>query len=256
MTKQIKYPMEAFALAMVLFSAGMKEAMIVGIGLIFSDVLQCVLREFSNKQYGQTISGIGAALTCGVIYVMCTLAGIIPELKQVVGFAVLGLLLVKHNETKYGAEQAETDYNAILFADAIAYGVYVLFAAIREYLAGAAVFGYELAEAPVVSTAFGKPMIALVGAGLAVALINGLLKTKSEPNAALWVCVPAILLEVPFVWNHVPELAGMAVGVVTVGVVYLTLRKKLAFADTDNHLEGIPVEMVMLGIVYMIFSLL
>ena len=33
------YPMEAFALAMVLYSGGMKEAMLAGLGLILGDVL-------------------------------------------------------------------------------------------------------------------------------------------------------------------------------------------------------------------------
>ena len=257
MTKKMKYPMEAFALAAVLFSAGMKEAMIVGIGLVFGDVLQYVLREFFKKQYANTISAVGAALTCGAMYLMSVLVGITPGAKQVIGFAVLGLLLVKHQESKKDSdENTVTDYNAVLTADAIAYGFYVLLAIVREYLAGATIFGFNLPETAIVSSSYGKPMLALIGAGIMAALINRVLKADSDANAGLWVGIPAILLEVPFVWNHAPEWIGTIVGVAVVGVIYVTLRKKLVFSNTEKHIEGLSVELVMLGIIYMIFGLL
>lgn len=131
-----------------------------------------------------------------------------PDVKQIIGFAVLGLLLVKHSEaveanretsTNYAAEsdneetsgknavenETGVNYNDILLADACAYGVFVLFAIIREYLSGAVIFGYELTSIPVVSATFGKPMFGLILAGLAIAVLNRVLKTKSVKNAAL-----------------------------------------------------------------------
>ncbi len=253
MTKQMKYPIEAFALAMVLFSSGMKLAMIVGIGLVFGDILLGVLREFSEKKAALAVSGIGAVLTAGAIYLMCVLVGITPEIRQIIGFVVLGILLVKHRETE---KEERPDFDSILSADACAYGIYVLLAVIREYFLGATIFGYTLPESAVISPSFGKPMFALIGAGIMIAVINRILKAESKSCEALWCCIPAIVLEVPFVWNHAPELVGSILGVGATAVIYLTLRKKLVFANTGKSIEGAPVELVMLGIIYMIFSLL
>lgn len=257
MTKKLRYPIEVFALAAVLFSSGMKEAMIVGIGLIFGDILQYVLGEFFEKQYTQTIRAIGVAVTGGVIYLMCILTGMTPELKQVIEMVVICLLLVKHQDTMTSVNKKnEIDYNGILLADTCAYGFYVLLAIVREYLTNAAIFGFEMPEVSVVSASFGKPMFALIGAGIMIALINLVLRSNATPDAALWVAIPAIILEVPFVWNQGPEWLGMMIGILVVGVIYLTLRKKLIFSETEKHIEGVSVELVMLGIIYMIFSIL
>ena len=260
MTNQMKYPtypIEAFALAVVLFSSGMKEAMIVGIGLIFGDILLCVLSEFVSKQYMQTIRVITVVITCVTMNLMFSLVGITPDTKQMLGFAMLGILLMKHHETVQEKNTTGvTDYNAVLLADSCAYGIYVLVAVIREYLAGAVIFGYTLPEVPVVSASFGKPMFALIFAGIAVALINRILHVTSDKDSALMVCTATILLEAPFVWNNVPEWGGTIVGMITVAVVYFTLRKKLVFSETEKHIEGTSVELVMLGVIYMIFSLL
>lgn len=247
--------MEAFALAMVLFSSGMKSAMIVGIALIFGDVLQAVLEESCSQEYRYTMKAVGAALTAGVMYLMHLAIGVTPENKALAGFMILGILLMKHQEDR-SRQGEEADYNAILLADAIAYAAYVVAAIAREYLTGSAIYEIALPGSSLASRAFGKPMFALIFAALFIAILNRILKAESRENAALWVCLPVILLEIPFVWNNVPELLGSIVGVLMVGVIYLTFRKKFLLTDPQKHIAGIPVETAALGMIYMIVSLL
>ena len=252
MTRTKRYPAEAFALAMVIFSAGMKEAMLTGICLIFGDVLQCVLRECFGAKYNRVVSAMAAVVTGVAVYGMFIFAGLTPETWQLLGMGLLAVLMVRHDEGREGTP----DYDDVLFSDSVAYGLYVLVAALREYLAGAKIFGYELFEAEIVSAAFGKPMLALIFAGLMLAVINRILKTTSSEDAALWVGIPVIFLNIPFVWNHGPELLGQIIGIATVAIIYVTLGKKLVFSDTEEPMEGLPVHLVMLGIIYMVFSLL
>ncbi len=255
MNKKLRYPMEAFALALVLFSQGMKAAMIVGIALVFGDVLQCMLSDISPKKLVYVVSGIGAVITCAAMFVMFAAIGVKPEVTEIAGYAALGILLAKHNVDRQKTGEV-TDYNGVLLHDTCAYGIYVLAAAIREYLAGAAIFETGLEKFSYVSASFGKPMFALIFAGIVIALLNRILDAESEEYAGLWVCIPAILLAVPFVLDNVPELLGTILGILMTGVIYLTFRTKLRITTQRNNIAGVPVETAMLGMIYMIFSLL
>ncbi len=255
MNKKLRYPMEAFALAIVLFSAGMKMAMLVGIGLIFGDVLQAVLSDFTTEESARSVSLLGAVITCAALYYMCVGVGIEPTAADIAAFAFLGILLMKHHEDRLKAEE-EIDYNKLLFNDSVAYGLYVVAALVREYLAGAKIFEIELSKLGFVSGAFGKPMFGLIFAGVCIAIINRILDAQSKDDAAILVCVPAIILAVPFVWDNVPEIVGTLVGIVMTGVIYLYFRNKFLYREAKSYITGIPVETAALGMIYMIFSLL
>ncbi len=255
MSNKMKYPMEAFALAMVLFSSGMKGAMLIGVTLIFGDVLLGILQDLCGNKARYAVSAAGAAVTCAALVLMVRSAGIETDTRTILGFAALGILLGKHGADRM-KEETENNYGEMLSADACAWLVYVLIAAAREYLAGASVFEYELTKTAVCSAAFGKPMFALIFAGIGTGIVNRILKAESAEHAALWVCLPVLLFETPFVWNFVSEPAGICVGILMTGILYLTFRSRLAFSDTKPHLEGIPAESVLLGMIYMVVTLL
>lgn len=249
----VYYPIEAFALAMILFSKGMKIAMLVGIGLIFGDVLLHVLHENFGKSYRQAISGVGIVVTTGAIAFICKLAEISLDPATLAGFGVLGVLLVKHHED---TDEGEPDYNKVLWGDSIAYVFYVLLSLIREFISGGTIFDNKLTKLGFMSHSYGKVMFALILAGIMTAVINAVLKCECRKNAALWVCIPTIILETPFVWNNVPEWVGTIVAIVFILVIYLTFRKKVGLSGTSKYISGIPVELVTLGMMYMIFSIL
>ena len=272
------YPMEAFALAMVLYSGGMKEAMLAGIGLILGDVLLHVLQDNFRDKYQRAFSGMGILVTVAVLTYCWDMAGLPVDVKTLLGFGAMVLLLGKQHDDlekacavvansmsdqfaanteamKVGG-RFSPDYNRILWADSVAYGFLVLLSMVREFMSGGSMFQVELTEWSILSQAYGSPMLALILAGIMLAATNAALKTEFKKDAALWVCIPTILLETPFVLNHVPEWLGTMIGVLFMLILYYTFRKKIFHPAVSKYFRGIPVELVTLGMMYMIFSIL
>lgn len=249
--KNVKYPVEAFALSMVLFSAGMQEAMLVGIALIFGDVLQYVLREYFGAQ--DTLRKLGGALTFAALSLVYGVAGLTPDWKQMAGFIAISVLLMERHAI---TANEELNYNAALLGDSIAYAGLILLGIVREFLSTGAVFNATLLEATALSSAIGKPMFALIGAGIALGVLNLLLNGETSAELIPLVCLSTILLETPFVWNNVPDVVGAAIGVAVTAVIYVTFRTKLVFSNTSNAMTGLPIELTMLGLIYMIVTVL
>ncbi|MBQ0059104.1 MAG: hypothetical protein KBS83_03980 [Lachnospiraceae bacterium] len=249
-----RYPIEAFALAFVLFTADMKTAMLVGIALVFGDVLSCLLQEATKemKINKAIIAQISSLIMFGALMIMLWQSEL--SWRLVLALAAICAAQFKHAMDNIAVD--EIAYGDILYADSIAYAAMVVLAILREYLANAEIFGCKLPEIPLVSSAFGKPMMALILAAITVAILNRILKTQCQDQAALWVCLPMLVLEMPFVWNNVPEILGMLVGVIMCGLIYLTMRQKLVFSETLSHIKGVPVEMTLLGIIYMVVTIL
>lgn len=251
------YPMEAFALAMVLYSGGMKEAMLAGIGLILGDVLLHVLQDNFRDKYQRAFSGMGILVTVAVLTYCWDMAGLPVDVKTLLGFGAMVLLLGKqHDDLEKAGADVVPDYNRILWADSVAYGFLVLLSMVREFMSGGSMFQVELTEWSILSHAYGSPMLALILAGIMLAATNAALKTEFKKDAALWVCIPTILLETPFVLNHVPEWLGTIIGVLFMLILYYTFRKKIFHPAVSKYFRGIPVELVTLGMMYMIFSIL
>ena len=251
------YPMEAFALAMVLYSGGMKEAMLAGIGLILGDVLLHVLQDNFRDKYQRAFSGMGILVTVAVLTYCWDMAGLPVDGKTLLGFGAMVLLLGKqHDDLEKAGSDVVPDYNRILWADSVAYGFLVLLSMVREFMSGGSMFQVELTEWSILSHAYGSPMLALILAGIMLAATNAALKTEFKKDAALWVCIPTILLETPFVLNHVPEWLGTMIGVLFMLILYYTFRKKIFHPAVSKYFRGIPVELVTLGMMYMIFSIL
>ncbi|MDO4499883.1 MAG: hypothetical protein Q4B60_01280 [Erysipelotrichaceae bacterium] len=253
MDKKIKYPIEAFALAMVLFAADMKTAMLLGITLIFGDVLNCFLSDLLGDKYNKAII---SQIACLVMFGSSLLMLGVDKLavKEVLALGVIWFAMFKH--AMDNAEIDEHVYGDILFKDSIAYLVMVVLAIIREYLAKGKIFGFALNSFAINSTAYGKPAFALIFAGLAIALLNKLFKMESDENTALWVCLPVICVEIPFVLDNVSTMVGTFIGATVVSILFVSLRKRLVFSETLSHIKGLASEMALLGFIYMIVAFL
>lgn len=252
MVKKYNYPLEAFALALVLFSSGMKEAMLTGIALIFGDVLISVLQEKSEKST-KVIAGIGALIMVIVLAGIFSFTGVKTTAGMIFRFVILGVLLVKH---AMDHEKEEKDYDGILFADSMAYGMFVLVSILREYLSTKAIFGISLPKIAFCNSALGQTMYVLILGGLAIAILNQYLGSESNKDAGLWVCVPTFILETGLIFQNVLEADGKILGVVVVGILYFTYRYLLKKANLPKILEGVSIEMILLGVIYLVFSII
>ena len=264
MKKQVTYPMEAFALAMIIFSRTMKEAMIVGICIVFANLMMYFIRDLFHlkEKLGAVMIGTVPALIA--FGIMLSQTGMISITKDrffdrenlfVIAAAVcIVIMLIKHHACD---ESAEIDYNEVLFCDAWAYGTYVLFAILRQYLTDGTLYTLKITQENVLfSGAYAKTAFGLIGAGIILAIFNAATRSRSGSTSALWVCIPAIALEVPFVLKNVPEVLGLVLGCVIVAAAYLVLRLKLKYSDTSSTTAGLPIEMILLGMVCMIATVL
>ena len=247
------YPIEAFALAMVLYTGGMREAMMAGIGLIAGDVLFHVLHENYKDKYRRAFGGLGLFVIVAVFIYCWNRTGLPVDVNTLLGFGAMATLLGKYHDD---LKMPTPDYNKILWGDSVAYGFLVLLAAVREFVSGGSIYAVELTKWGIMSHAFASPMFSLIFAGIILAFVNGVLKVECKKDAALWVCIPTILLETPFVLNNVPEWLGTIIGVLFMLIIYYTFRKKITRPAVSKSLRGIPVELVALGMLYMIFSIL
>lgn len=254
MVKKVKYPIEAFALAMVLFSTGMKEAVLVGISMIFGDILLCVVHEKTKEDNANVLAGICSFITVVAMGLMFTFTGGKADTQRTIRFVLIAVLLFKHLKDNF--EIKEFDFDDILFTDSIIYASFILLELIREYCSTGKIFSFTLPKCWFVTSGFAHPMFALVLVGVLVAIFNKYFQNETDEKAALWVCLPIIVLEVPIVIQNVLENDGKIFGIVISMIIYLTYRKKLDVLHLPKWMQGIPAEMILLGIIYAVFSLL
>lgn len=251
MEKNVRYPIEAFGLAMVLFSTGMKEAMLAGIAVVLGHVLMNVLLGNTGSSMKKVCAVVGGVVAAAAIILVCIFAGVEITTWQKAAAVVIGVLIAKH-----GLDAAEEcDFNQILLADALAYGAMVLVAIIREYVGTGAVYTIALKKNTLMSPELGRAMIAIAAAGIALGIINKIVDSDCAKNAGLWVCVPIILLEAPFITEKASVAVAMIIGMVIVLAVYLASRILLQFSDNKENMEGVPVEMVLLGLIYLVVAI-
>lgn len=251
MEKNVRYPIEAFGLAMVLFSTGMKEAMLAGIAVVFGHVLMNVLFDNTGKAAKNVCEIVSGVLTAAAIVLMPMIAGVELTIWQRAAAVVIGVLIAKHGMDAEG----ESDYNEILLADALCYGAMVLVAIIREYIGTGAIYTITLKKNTLISADLGRAMIALAAAGILLGIVNKIVNSGSAKNAALWVCIPVIILAAPYVKGDALVSVPMIIGMVIVLAVYLASRTLLQFSDNKENMDGVPVEMVLLGLIYLIAAI-
>ena len=147
---KVRYSVEAFALAMVLFTTGLEAALIAAAVVVDGTILGDTLAEKMAPKAAAVVAGIvTAALLIGGLSV----AGLM-ELGanvELIGAILVAVLVAKH--VSEGVEGAEGN---VLKENYVALAIMLIVAIVREVLADGAVFGYEVAEFTAMSSAYGK----------------------------------------------------------------------------------------------------
>ena len=94
--KKAKYPVEPFAIALIMFTGTMKEAAVVGIILIVAACFGCVLRSVPVSGGQWTNSILTGLLSTGGIYSAFKYVGIELEIVTLIGLLVLGLFTTRY----------------------------------------------------------------------------------------------------------------------------------------------------------------
>lgn len=241
---KVRYSLEAFALAFVLYTTGLELALVAGAIIVAATILGDVLAGMAGKTVGAVVAVIAAfaALYFSVSYVGLG-AG---DYSDYVGAALVAVLIGKH--VMDGVDAAST--GEILKQNYVALIILAVMALVREFLGGGAVFGYEVADFGVISSAYQNDYFGLIFGGLGIAAVNTIIK-KEVKTESLWVAVPVAVMA---------AIAGASVSAVVAAVIAVVLlisvRGKLTFSCTGKYFACLPVEMISLGFLTMMLTVI
>lgn len=259
---KLKYPAEAFALGIVLFSAGMKEAFAAGILMILSAVFAEFLKDLLEDRVPEwslrLCVYIASASVCSSAFLT--------------GFAALGIqlengvwlltfaagLLCAHQALRSagdGREEEESSYGDLLWEAAICWGFWIVLAIARELAGSGQIFGNTVWKAGFQSKAFLDVYFAFIASGLALAFTNGVLKKGCRRENSFLAVIPVMLVFRPFTTSLFPEaveaLWCMAVPV----LLFFSVKQTLKFSAAGRAYRGLPMDMLAAGLIYMILSI-
>lgn len=253
---KLKYPAEAFALGVILFSAGMKEAFAAGILVILSVTFAEFLRNLLAKAVPawslRLCVFIASGSLCASVFLIGFAAlGITLSTGTWIMCAVIGLLCARH--VLDGS--VDTMYGDLFFESAVAWGFWILLAIVREFMSSGAVFGNTVMQTTFQSKAFLESTFSFLTAGLTLAFTNSVLKKDCKGLNSLFVFIPAAILVRPFTLDSFGKVVGIAWTILVPIILFLSVKKTLQFSRTGKAYRGLPTDMLAAGFIYMILSI-
>lgn len=253
---KLKFPAEAFALGILLFSAGMREAFAYGVLVLLAAVLaECLKNAMQGhfprwSVYASVLVGTGAVAAATFQLAGFALGAADLGWLLMGKGALIGLLAAKSClDSDWGAE-----YGELCYESALAWGFWILASILREFLASGAVFGNPIAQLSFRSSAFGGWAFGFLAAGIVLGAVNALCKGRYTGGDTLFVMIPAVCLAQPFVFPVGLEWLGMALAAGITLVAFLSVRKITAFSQTPAALRRLPLDMISMGLVFLIFG--
>jgi hypothetical protein len=253
-----RYPIEAFALAMVVFSQNMRNALVTGILILFITTLGLVLDGLLGSRIPKWSRD-----SCNIILMVALTYSIFRiVLIAILGYEVLntdsilhiflGILIAKHIIDSEG----DTDYNHLLLEGAGAFATLLIISIIREFMAEGAIFGFKLAEFAFMSAGFSNVIMGFILSGIGIALLNKIFnRDKQIKTESFLVIIPVIFLIQPFTIDSINQTASMIITIIISLLMFYSVRKHLMFSRLSKEIKGLPVDMVAMGFIYMVFSM-
>ncbi len=254
-----KYPMEAFALAMVVFSQNMRNALVTGVLILFITTLGLVLdRLFGNKIPRWSRDSCNIILIVALTYsifqiVLIAVLGYEAQNTDYILHIFLGILIAKHIIDS----DANSEYNRLLLEGAGAFATLLIISIIREFMAVGAIYGFEIADFEYRSLGFSNVIMGFLLTGIGIAILNRIFnKDKNNiKTESLLVIIPVILIIQPFTIENISQSASMAITMAIVLLLFYSIRRYLVFSRLSKEIKNLPVEMVSMGIIYMVLSM-
>jgi len=255
---KVRYPMEAFALAMVVFSQNMRDALITGILIILLTTLGLVLDGSAGIRLPKW-----SRYSCIIILMVSLTYSLFQViLKAVLGYNIdnaaslfhifLGLLIARH--IIYAEE--DRNYNLLLLESSGAYAALLIISIIREFMAEGSIFGFKIADFAYSSYGFSQVIMGFILAGIGLAILNRIFKYRDVKTESIYVILPVALLIQPFTIEGIDSSVSMLIAIVAVLILFYSVKKYLIFSRLSKEIRSLPAELVSAGIIYMILSML
>lgn len=253
---KLKYPAEAFALGIILFSAGMKEAFVAGIlvilSVVFAEFLKNLLEPFVPDWSLKASVCIGTASVSASVFLSgFSATGMNVDQRTWIMFVILGLFTAKHVLT----EELEADYGELFRECGIIWGFWVLLAVVREFMGAGSIFGNLIARPFFQSSAFLEMPFGFLAAGLVLAFTNGALGKKSRNTRSMLLVAPVVIFFRPFSVESLGETGNLIWSTAVTILLFFSIKKTLKFARTGYAYRGLPSEMLAMGFLYLILSI-
>lgn len=247
------YPMEAFALAMVVFSLNMQEAIITGIVLLLITVLGMVL----DQAFGRHLPSWSRKLCLTILIVAVTYS-----LFQIVFIKVLqgnldskvvflqlaiGVLIAKHV-----LSNDEFNYSNLLFESAFAYGSLILIGILREFLSFGTIYSYEIMDFDFLTSGFQNAIVGFILSAIAIAILNRAFGYEELNTESLWVIIPVVLVFQPFSLELPWESIGILISIFAAVLLILSVRMYLTFSKVSREWKRLPIELLSMGMIYLV----
>ena len=252
---KLRYPAEAFALGIILFSGDMEAAFVSGtlvlLAVVFAQVLKDFLKDALPGWSLWPCVAVAAAAVCTSAFELAFWQlGLERDSFFWFSTAVIGLLAAKH----VLMNELEADYGSLCYESALVWGFWILFAIGREFFATGGICGWPLMELEYRAASLQEPMFGFLAAGMTLAFVNGILKKNQITAESFWVVLPAILVTRPFTPARFGEAGGAVFAIAACLIMFLSVRKTLVFSRPGKAYRKMPVELISMGFIYMVLS--
>ena len=251
-----KYPVEALALSMILFSTNMKEAFITGAIVLFAVTFAMFLNNLLIMRIPKwsgvccvallTATVCSSGLRMGFYFLNMELSW-----RNYLLTWVIGILAAKHVLQDEGTDS----YGELFYEMAVGWAMFMLISLIREFVSFGSIAGNQLADMGFATESFQKEMFGYLAAGMGIAFTNGILKTSFDQSNAFAIAFTVAIAYPPITLKTYPQAAVVVAGVFVTIVCLYSIQKRIAFSDTGKAYAKIPVQMLSLGFLYMILSI-
>ena len=251
-----KYPVEALALSMILFSTNMKDAFVAGALLLFAVTFAMFLKNLLIMRIPRwssvccvallTATVCASVFQLGFYYLNMELSWINYLLTWVVG-----LLAAKH----VLQNERMDSYGELFYEMAVGWAIFLVLSMCREFVSFGSIAGNHAADFEFTTKSFQKVMFGYLTAGMGVGFTNGILKTSFDRSSAFVIPFAVAVGYPPITLKTYPQAAVIVAGVFVTVVCLYSIQKRIAFSDTGKAYRKIPVQMLSLGFLYMILSI-
>jgi hypothetical protein len=93
--------------------------------------------------------------------------------------------------------------------------------------------------------------------GIGLAILNRIFNISGNlaMSESLLVIIPVVLAIQPFTVDSVSQSVSMIITIATALVLFYSVKKYLVFSRLSKDIKNLPVDMVSMGIIYMILSM-
>lgn len=252
-----RYPMEAFALAMIIFTQNMRVALITGILVLFITTLGLVIDElFLNRlpiwSRNSCITILMVSFSYSIFRIVTIgILGYTMDNTDYIFHIFLGILIANHVIYK----ETKVNYGRLLFEGAGACITVLIISIIREFIAHGSLYGYEISKFSFTSDGFSEVAVGFILAAIGIAILNRIYGYKNIKSKSIMVILPIVLLVRPFEFESIDSSVSTLLSIVIPLLLVYSINKHLVLSKLSKEIKYLPADLMSTGMVYIILSM-